>query len=99
MPTQLIHRIFICIVQRQVAVLGIPHQQSLALQVARQALSDGVGELCELSAARCFYPTKPGRWTGFAYIHTIKKQHVEMDIQVQRTAKTLNQRDCSSVGR
>jgi hypothetical protein len=56
MPSQLIHRVFIQTFQRQITVLGIPHQQSLALQIARQAVRDGVGELCELSAGRCFYP-------------------------------------------
>ena len=34
MPSQLIHRIFICVVQRQIAVLGISLQQTLALQIS-----------------------------------------------------------------
>jgi hypothetical protein len=35
---------------------NLEHQQSLTLQTARQAVRDGVGELSELSAGRCFYP-------------------------------------------
>jgi len=40
MPSQLIHRVFIGTLQRQVTVLGISHQQSLALQIAGQAVRD-----------------------------------------------------------
>jgi hypothetical protein len=46
--------------RRQIAVFGIPLRQTLALQISRHTVRDGVGELCELSAGRCFYPTKPG---------------------------------------
>jgi len=44
MPSQLIHRIFICIVQRQITVLGISLQQTLALQISGQTVRDGVGD-------------------------------------------------------
>jgi len=53
MPSQLIQWVFICIFQRQITVLGISHQQSLALQISAQPVRDGVSELCDFIAGRC----------------------------------------------
>ena len=61
MPSQLIHRVFIRAIQRQIAVLGISHQQSLALQISGHMVRDRVSRLCELSIGRCSYPAKPGK--------------------------------------
>ena len=68
-----------------------------SLQIPGQTLCYGVSKLIELATCRGFDPPKLRR-SRAACIHTIKKQHVKMDIQVQRAAETLNQgnRTCMS---
>ena len=74
MPAQLIHRVFICAFQRQIAVLGILFQQALAFQIPGQTVRDGVDELCKLVVRRCLNPAKSGCGTFVFHIDTIEKQ-------------------------
>ena len=60
---------------------GITFQQALALKVTGHAVGNGVRELCEFSARRRLEPAKPQPAPiGAADVHTIEKQHMEMDI-------------------
>ncbi len=52
MSSQLIHRVFIQAIPRQLTVLGISHQQSMALQIPGQAVRNGMSELCEFIAGK-----------------------------------------------
>ncbi len=72
------------------AVLSIPLQQSLTFEIPGQTVRYGVSKLIELAACRGFDPPKLCRHR-IIYVHSIEKQHVKMDIQIQRTAKALNQ--------
>lgn len=61
-------------------------------------MGDGVRQPGDFSAARRLHPTEPGGSIGLIYIHTIKEQHVEMDIEVQRRAKALDESDSTRPG-
>ena len=58
---------------------------------------DVQGQLGEFSTGRCLYPPKPGAFP-IINIDTVQEQHMEMDIQIQRRSKPLNQRDRASMG-
>ena len=97
---QLIHRPRLHVIRGEIAVLGIPLQQPLALHKAANALGDGVGQWCEFLAGRRLHPAKPGGGSvGAVEIDATQKQHGEMDIQVQRTAETLDQSYSTGAGR
>jgi hypothetical protein len=79
MPDQGLHGIVTFRVQAQIRGLVITHQQSLAFKEAAYSMSDGVCQVCELSAGRCGYPAKPRTRTGVIHIDAIEEQHMEMD--------------------
>ena len=55
-------------------------------------------QLHELISGRCLYSPKPHRAPiGTADVYPIQKQHMKVDIQVQRTAETLDQGHSTSL--
>ena len=52
----------------------------------------------ELGARRRLHPAESERTVGALDIHPIQKQHVEVNIQVQRTTEALDQGDCAGLG-
>ena len=98
MPQQLSHRVFIHRIRSQIAVLSIPLQQALPFQKAADTLGDGVRQLGEFGAGRCLDPAEPGRPIGTIGVDAVQEQHMEMDIQVERGAKPLDQRYRSRLG-
>ncbi len=66
---------------------------------APDALSDGVRQAGQLSTRRRLHPAKSGARSSCAInVDTIKKEHVKMKIEVQRTSEPLDQRDRASAG-
>ena len=98
-PQQGCHRIVVHRITRQVAVLHIPFQQTLAFQKAPYPVGDGVRQSGEFGAARRLHPTEPCGSKASIDIHAIQKQHVEMNVEVKRTAEALDQRDGTRSGR
>lgn len=77
----------------------IPSQQALALQKADDTVGDDVRLLGEFLAGWRLDSTEPGCSIGSINIHPIKEQHVAMDIEVQRRAKSLDEGDGTRPGR
>jgi len=96
---QLIDRCGLEIVAGQIAVLRVSLQQPSALQKTTDALSNSVGQFGELGTARRPHPAESRRSVGALDIHPVEEQHMEVNIQIQRTAKTLDQRDRAGVRR
>jgi hypothetical protein len=68
-------------------------QQSLPLQKAPDAPGDGVRQFGELGGGRGPHPAKPlDPSTGPNDVDPIQEQHMEVEVQVQRTAEALDQR-------
>jgi hypothetical protein len=89
---QLVHRPGLQAIAGQIADLRVPLQQSLALQEAPDPFGDGLRQLGEFSGGRGFHRAKPlERSIGPNDRDPIQKQHVEVDVEVQRTAETLDQ--------
>jgi len=57
-----------------------------------------MGQLGEFSAARRLHPTEPGGYIGLINIHAIEEQHVKVDVEVERRARSLDEIDCTRVG-
>jgi hypothetical protein len=92
----MIHRHFIVGIHAlggEVAVAGITHQQALAFQVTANPLGDGTGQLGEFTIGWRFNPAKPCGLVITANVHAVQKEHVEVDIEIKRPPKSLNQGD------
>ncbi len=55
--------------------------------------------MSELGTRRRPERAEPYRAVGTRDIHPVEKQHVEVDVEIQRTAEALNQRDRAGLGR
>jgi hypothetical protein len=64
----------------------------LALQVTGHALSDGMRQLGEFTIGWRFNPAKPCGPVITADVHSVQKEHVEVD-EIKGPAKSLNQGD------
>ena len=59
-----------------------------------------MSELRKFIIGRCFDPAKPSTGSmGVVAVDSIQKQHMKMDVQVQRTAKALDQGNSAGVCR
>lgn len=98
MPQQWIHRVVVHRIRGQIAVLGVPFQQTLLFQKAADPVGDGMHPLGEFLAGRRLDPTEPGCSIGMIDIDAIKEQHVKVDVEVQHTTEALNQGDRAGTG-
>lgn len=57
-----------------------------------------MGELDELVICQRLHPPEPCIWSESVHIDTIKEQHVNVDVEIQRTAESLDQRHRTCVG-
>jgi len=100
MAQELIQRSAFHGIARQIAVLGIAFQQALALQATSDAMRDGVCQLSQLGTRRRLHPAKlDARPIRAIDVDTVQKEHMEVDICIQRTAESLNQRHRAGAGR
>jgi hypothetical protein len=77
----------------QIAVLGIAFQQPLALRETTDTLGDGVCQMRQLGTARRLHPTKSrARSVRAIDVDAIEKKYAEVDIQIELTTESLNQR-------
>ncbi len=75
----------------QMTALGIPDQPSAALQVPTEPLAEPLHQRLNLfPGGRAQAPEI--RRLGIRQIHPIRHQHVEVHIQIQGTAETLDER-------
>jgi hypothetical protein len=89
---QLVHRPGLQAIAGQIAVFRVSLQQPLALQKAPDPFGDGMRQFAQLGAGRGPHRAKPlERSIGPDNIDPIQKQHVEVDVEVQRTAEALDQ--------
>lgn len=96
---QRIDRLALKPVAPQVSVLRIPRQRPLPFQVAADAPGKGLGQLRELGAGRCLHPTEAQRAIRTLDIDPVEEQHVEVQVQIQRAAETLDQGDRAGLRR
>ncbi len=99
MAHQVIHRVRFRSLPGQIAILGIALQQSSPFQDTADALGNGVGQLGKLGTARRLDPAKAGRSIGALRIRPTEKQHVEMNVHIERGAEVLDQCHRAGVGR
>jgi len=66
---------------------------------ATNPMGDGVRQLGEFLTGRRFDPAKPDSPIEAVDVHPVKEQHVKVDVEVQRTAKALDQGNRASLGR
>ena len=93
------HRIIIYAIQYKRAGLGIGLNQALALQETARTPGNGVGESGEFVTGRRLHPLKPLKRPVPAFdVHTVQKKHVKINVEIQRTPKTLDQRHRTRVG-
>ena len=79
-------------VEIQPGALGVLFQQALAFQAATYTLADQLNQLLQLVFVRCLDALKAGRTIVAIHVDAVQKQDMEVNIQVQCTTKTLNQR-------
>ncbi len=82
----------VCGLQFQPGALGVLFQQALAFQAATYTLADQLNQILQLVFIRRFDALKPGRTIVAIHVDAIQKQDMEVNIQVQCTTETLNQR-------
>ena len=70
---------------------GVPLQQALAFQVTGDAVGNGVCQMGEFITGWRLDPAKPHLgFIGAVDVNTIQEKHVEVDVQIERTAEALN---------
>ena len=84
--------VVVCRVEFQPGALGVLLQQALAFQAATYALADQLNPVLQLVFVRCLDALKAGRTIVATHVDAVQKQDMEVNIQVQCTTKTLNQR-------
>ena len=93
------HRVVIPGFQRKIVVPGIPLNQALMLQETAHTPGDGVSELREFVTRRRLHSLKPiERPVPALDVHTVWKKHVKVDVEIERTPKSLDQRHRTGVG-
>ena len=83
-------------VEIQPRALRVLFQQTPALQAATCARADQLNQLLQLVLVRCRDALKAGRTIVATHVDAVQEQDMEVNIQVQCTTKTLNQRHRSS---
>jgi len=58
-----------------------------------------LGQSGKRGSGRCLYPAEAQRAIAALNIHSVEEQHVQVDVQVERAAETLDQGDHTSLGR
>jgi hypothetical protein len=89
MTQQFVHGPLIRSFQLQVTVLNIPNQQISPFQIPANTVTDRLYKLIQRFVYRRFDTVK---YQGLMPngIYAIKEQHMEMDIQIERTTKALD---------
>lgn len=90
MAEQIVHGGIVAGLALQVSILDIPYQQALAFQESVEPLVDSLYGRFQRLGAWLRETAKHGR-LAVGEIHAVQKQHVEMDIQIQGAAKSLDQ--------
>lgn len=98
MPLQLRHRIIVHGFSAQITVFNIALQQTLPLQLAADPTGNRTDQGGKLLMAGRLDPDKAQTFVRVIDVDTIQKQHVEVQIQVERAAEALNQRHCAGPG-
>ena len=93
----LLHGVFVALFQVQVTVFFIALKDSFAFQKPSHAVADRMHQLRQFLPIRCIGTMKATFTPGCGGVNTIQKQHVKVNIEVQRTAKTLDQRHRTSL--
>ena len=100
MAQELIQRSALYGIARQITVLGVTFQQALALQETSDSVRDGVCQVRQLSTRGRLHPAKSeARSIRAIDVDTVQKKHMEVDICIEGTAESLNQRHCAGAGR
>jgi hypothetical protein len=89
-----------CVINIGLTVVGITFQQTPALKVTADAAGYSVRQLGEFITGRCLDPTKA--WIGpmpGINVDTMQKQHMEMNVEIERTAEALDQCHCAGLCR
>jgi len=79
-------------------VLRVAGRQGKHLAARLRTHGDAVHELREFDTGRRLDPAEPCP-VGAIHVNTIEEQHVEMNVQIQRTAEALDERDGTGVCR
>lgn len=79
-------------VEREIGILQVARDEPGSLERAADAFCDHVHEALKLGWTRRRHGRELKAWTDVA-IDSVEKQHVEVDIQVECRAETLDQRD------
>ena len=81
----------------EVVAVCIAHEQAKAFEQTGHPLADGVQQLRELGASRPRCPTKR-RAASFEVVRPVEKEHMEVNIEVQRRTEPLDQGDRTGLG-
>jgi hypothetical protein len=87
----LLHRVFLTLLQVQVTVFFIPFEDSLAIQKSRKPGADSMRQFYLFLPIRCVGALKPCFAVFVFGIDTIEEEHVEMNIEIERTSELLDQ--------
>ncbi|ODJ86376.1 hypothetical protein CODIS_34360 [Candidatus Thiodiazotropha endolucinida] len=87
----LLHRIFVALFQVQVTVFFIPLQDAFTLQKSGHTVADRMHQRHQSLLVGRVGTMKPC-FTVFCFgVDTVKEEHVEMHVQIERTAESLDQ--------
>ncbi len=98
MAVEVLERVFLQAVQGQVAVVLVPLQDAPPFQEAGHPLADALQQLVKLLDGRGACVAEAVVTRLILYVHPIQKQHVEMDVQVERRPEALDQGDRAGGG-
>jgi len=90
MAEQVVDGGFVRGLELQVGVLDVPRQQAFAFQVSAHPLADRVDQPFQDLGLRGRQAAKY-RWFAVGEIHSVQKQHVKVNIQIQGAAESLDQ--------
>jgi len=84
----------------QIKLLGVALQQPFTLDQPLDPAGDIVGQLRQLGRRGPAHPLEARPSAVLAHqVNPIQKQHMEVDVEVQRRAEALDQRDRARAGR
>ena len=81
----------------EVAAVYAAHEQVKAFEQSGHPVADGVQLLRELGGSRPWCPMKR-RAAAFEVVHPVEKEHMEVNIEVQRRTEPLDQGDATGPG-
>ena len=85
--------------EQQAILRNATHFSTRLSEEAADAPCKDLSKPGQLGAGRRFHPAEPQRAVRTLDVNPVEEQHVEVDVEVERTAEALDQRDRAGLGR